>query len=64
MKAEPSPPEALGRREAAAMLGISVTTFWRLSKEPDFPRPIRIRSMNRWLPDELREWVRRTQRAA
>jgi predicted DNA-binding transcriptional regulator AlpA len=32
----------LRRKEAATMLGVSVPTFWRYSKNPDFPVAFRL----------------------
>jgi predicted DNA-binding transcriptional regulator AlpA len=42
----------------------SRTTVWRLLKtDPTFPRPLAIRGLQRWLPDEIREWLRNCPRA-
>lgn len=43
----------------------SRTTIWRLSKtDPTFPRPIGIRGLMRWRPDDVRAWLRSKGRAA
>ena len=63
----PAPPErlALNRNETAALLGISLTSLWRLERtDPTFPRAVKIGGLRRWLPDELRAWLRQTNRAA
>lgn len=37
----------------------SRTTIWRLLRaDPTFPRPISIRGLHRWRPDDVRAWLR------
>lgn len=35
-------------REAARIIGASVSTFWRRVQDGVFPRPIKIGGMSRW----------------
>lgn len=36
----------------------SRTTIWRLGREDaSFPRPVRLRGLLRWRPDEVRAWL-------
>ena len=35
------------------------STIWRLQRcDPTFPKPIAIRGIKRWLPDEIRAWLK------
>ncbi len=48
---------------SAAGLG-NRSTIWRLQRtDPTFPRPVAIRGIKRWLPDEVRAWVKQQPRA-
>lgn len=47
--------ELLTQKEAADRLGVSLMTFWRKSREPNFPKPIRIGGP-RWRADQLDAW--------
>ncbi len=40
-------------KEAAAMIGASVSTFWRHVQNGTFPRPIKIGGMSRWRASEI-----------
>ncbi|SLN72073.1 Helix-turn-helix domain protein [Roseivivax jejudonensis] len=40
-------------KEAAAMLGASVSTFWRRVQDGVIPRPIKIGGMSRWKCSEI-----------
>ncbi|WP_343503574.1 MULTISPECIES: helix-turn-helix transcriptional regulator [Roseobacteraceae] len=40
-------------KEAAAMIGASVSTFWRHVQNGIFPRPIKIGGMSRWRVSEI-----------
>jgi len=43
----------------------SRTTVWRLSKsDKTFPRPVVVRGLRRWIPEEIQLWVRTRPRAA
>ena len=42
----------------------SRSTVWRLEREdPSFPRPVLIRGMKRWIPEEVRRWIHSLPRA-
>ncbi len=45
-------------KEAAHVLGVSRTTFWRIAKAIDFPKKVRIgaRAVG-WLRDDLLAWM-------
>ena len=49
--------------EAARVLGVSRTTFWRIAKAIDFPKKIRIgaRAVG-WLRDDLLTWTEARKR--
>ncbi|MEJ6390468.1 helix-turn-helix transcriptional regulator [Gymnodinialimonas ulvae] len=40
-------------REAAAILGASVSTFWRRVQDGVIPRPIKIGGLSRWKKSEI-----------
>ncbi|MBM2294057.1 DNA-binding protein [Sulfitobacter pseudonitzschiae] len=40
-------------REAAAMIGASVSTFWRRVQEGIISRPIKIGGLSRWRKSEI-----------
>lgn len=40
-------------RDAAAMLGCSVSTFWRRVREGIISRPVKIGGMSRWPQSEI-----------
>lgn len=58
MKSEP-PPVLLADSDAAAMFGISRSTFWRRVGDGTFPQPIRIHGIIRWVREDLEEAVTR-----
>jgi predicted DNA-binding transcriptional regulator AlpA len=45
-------------KQTAALIGVSVTTLWRMRQRHEFPEPIRI-SPNRcgWLRSTTRRWI-------
>ena len=45
------------RSELMEFMGISPTTFWRLTRQVDFPRPVLVRGMKRWRRDEVDNWL-------
>ena len=49
--------EYLRPGEAARLLGIGRTTFWRLRKRPDFPEPRRFAGAARFRRSELLRWA-------
>lgn len=40
-------------REGAAMIGASVSTFWRRVQDGVIPRPIKIGGLSRWKKSEI-----------
>lgn len=52
--------DLLSRKESAAFLRVSVSTFDRLRKLPGFPRPTMMSpSLQRWRRGALRRWLER-----
>jgi len=52
--------ELLSRKESAAFLGVSVSTFDRMRKDPAFPKPTNLlERLFRWSRGVLRAGVRR-----
>ena len=51
-KAAPSDP-LLRVREAAAVLQISVPTFWRRVADGTIPKPVKIGALSRWPQSEI-----------
>lgn len=45
-------------------LSSSRTTVHRIRREPDFPKPVLIRGLQRWIPAEVRAWIHNRPRAA
>ena len=43
--------------EAARLLGVGRTSFWRLRKRDDFPRPRRFAGADRFSRREVIEWA-------
>jgi len=39
------------------------TTFWKLTKEPDFPKPVQLAGGKAWRSDEIQAWIRSRQHA-
>jgi predicted DNA-binding transcriptional regulator AlpA len=56
---KPTPGESLwSEREIAAYLHLQLRYVRdRLRHQPDFPEPVRIGSMRRWQPREIRRWA-------
>lgn len=55
--------ELLRKKEAAALLGVSIPTFDRLRLLGDFPRPVLLGTIKKWKPEELTEWAMRRRGA-
>jgi prophage regulatory protein len=45
------------RKEAAAMVGISIKTIPVLIKEDGFPRPVSVGKSVGWIDTEIQEWI-------
>ena len=59
-----APPDPLLRdKEAAALLEISIATFWRRVKDGTVPPPIKIGSMSRWPRSEILAVIDRAKAA-
>lgn len=43
----------LSIREAAALLGVSVPTFWRRVADGTIPKPIKLGALSRWPHSEI-----------
>lgn len=56
----------LRTKEAAALLGVSTTTLWRLEQsDPTFPRKVAITSRCvGWRPESLRKWLEAKEQTA
>lgn len=54
---------ALGRKEAAESLDMSVAKFDRLRSQQGFPKPITLDGRPRWLSDDLRKWASKQPRS-
>ena len=50
-------PLALAARDAAKLLGIGRTTFYRLHSSGRVPLPVRLGGSVRWYKPELQEWL-------
>ena len=46
-------------KDAAAMIGASVSTFWRRVADGTFPQPIRIGGMRRWHRSDIEAAIAR-----
>lgn len=51
-------PLALTAEQAAALIGISRTHFYRLRSAGKLPQPVRLGGAVRWLREELEAWLR------
>src|SRR5262249_5740504 len=62
--AEPAPaPDRLWRDDdVAAFLAVSPRTVARLKHHRGFPKPVKVGRSVRWVPEEIRSWVRRGSR--
>lgn len=47
----------LTAREGAALLQISVPTFWRWVSSGTLPKPVKLGSMSRWPQSELLQFI-------
>jgi predicted DNA-binding transcriptional regulator AlpA len=52
-------PEYLSQSGLAQMLQLSVRTVQRITKRPDFPRPIRFGRCYRWFRAEVEEFLQK-----
>lgn len=50
-------------REGAAMLGISVPTFWRRVADGTIPKPIKLGALSRWPQSEILAVIERAKAA-
>lgn len=52
-------------KEAAAFLGVSIATLWRLPhRDEDFPKSIKVAGMTRWRRSELEQYINQRGEAA
>ncbi|WP_090230230.1 helix-turn-helix transcriptional regulator [Filomicrobium insigne] len=58
-----SPDPLLKDREAAALLEVSLPTFWRRVKDGTVRKPIKIGSMSRWPRSEILEVIEKAKAA-
>lgn len=49
--------------EGAALLGVSVPTWWRRVKDGTVPKPIKLGGMSRWPQSEIIEVIERAKAA-
>jgi len=49
--------EMVNAATAAAIVGVSLRSWWRFVSEGKAPQPIRIRGCVRWRVKELRQWI-------
>ncbi|MBW8077918.1 MAG: helix-turn-helix domain-containing protein [Gallionella sp.] len=54
----------LGVQEAAALLGLPISSLWALVAEGRLPRQIKIGRRSRWSRSALEEWIREQHKAA
>ena len=47
----------LTAKEVAAMLQVSLRTFWRLKSAGEIPAPVRLGGSVRWPQDTILEWI-------
>ena len=59
MKDEPLDvgPLLLSARQVADLLGIGLSTLWRLVSSGRTPEPVKLGRCTRWRADELRAWI-------
>ena len=50
-------PVLLNQKEAARLLNVGRTAFWRLRARSDFPRPVKLLLAERYRRDDLLAWV-------
>lgn len=58
-----TPDPLLKDKEAAALLGMSVPTFWRRVRDKTVPTPIKLGSMSRWPRSEVLDVIERAKAA-
>lgn len=45
-------------KKVAAHVGVSVSSVWRMARENEFPKPIKLSSqVTRWRKSEVQEWM-------
>lgn len=45
-------------KKVAAHVGVSVSSVWRMAREDEFPKPIKLSSqVTRWRKSEVQEWM-------
>lgn len=47
----------LRQSQILEVLGVSRTTFYRLRRDTDFPKPVRMLGLLRWRKDEVQAWI-------
>lgn len=47
----------LRQRDLMEFFGISRSTFWRMSRRDDFPKPVMVMGMKRWRCEDLELWL-------
>jgi prophage regulatory protein len=45
------------RKDAAAMIGVSIKTIPLLIKENGFPKPVSVGKSSGWIDTEIQEWI-------
>jgi len=50
-------------RQGAAMLGISVPTFWRRVSDGTIPRPVKVGHLSRWPQSDIQAVIDRAKAA-
>jgi predicted DNA-binding transcriptional regulator AlpA len=53
--------ELLTQNEVSTILGIRRETFYRLQKDPNFPKPIMILSQKKWRKSEIDMYLEGTR---
>lgn len=51
----------LRAREGAALLGISISTFWRHVQEGTIPQPVRVGGATRWPASEIQAVIEKAK---
>ena len=44
--------------DAASLLGIGKSTFWRMVSAGQMIRPVRMGNRSKWRAEEVRDWIR------
>ncbi len=58
-----APDPLLTAREAAALLGLSLPTFWRRVADGTVPKPVKLGGLSRWPRSEILEVVQKAKAA-